>query len=255
MKRTNLELVQDILSALDSDEVNTINDTTESQQVLRIVRNCYYDIAETCNLPRDYTLFQLTASGDNDKPVTMTIPDNIGSVNWVKYNVETTEDTNQQFRFVKYLTVEDFLAIVSTLDEDDTTVETYDYTNDHNHTLTFMCRNDKAPDYYTSFNDGTILFDSFDNTVDTTLQQSKTQCYGIQKYDWEDSDSFIAPLDDKQHQLLLHEAKSLAFAELKQTQHVKAEQSARRLKIVDQQEKDKIKLKDFMDDLPDYGRR
>ena len=40
MKRTLLEMTQDILSAIDADEVNSIDDTVEATQVATIIKNC-----------------------------------------------------------------------------------------------------------------------------------------------------------------------------------------------------------------------
>lgn len=40
-KRTLLDIVQEILNDMDSDEVTSINDTIESLQVANIVRSCY----------------------------------------------------------------------------------------------------------------------------------------------------------------------------------------------------------------------
>ena len=40
-KMSLLEMTQDILSDMDSDEVNSINDSVESLQVLGIIKNTY----------------------------------------------------------------------------------------------------------------------------------------------------------------------------------------------------------------------
>ena len=49
MKYTLLEIVQEILSDMDSDEVNSIDDTVESQQVASIVRSAYMAIMSNRN--------------------------------------------------------------------------------------------------------------------------------------------------------------------------------------------------------------
>ena len=46
MKLTLLEMVQDILSSMDSDEVNSITDSTEALQVARIIRDSYIEITD-----------------------------------------------------------------------------------------------------------------------------------------------------------------------------------------------------------------
>ena len=49
MKYTLLAIVQEILSDMDSDEVNSIDDTVESQQVASIVRSAYMAIMSNRN--------------------------------------------------------------------------------------------------------------------------------------------------------------------------------------------------------------
>jgi hypothetical protein len=43
-KMTLLEMTQDILSDMDSDEVNSINDSVESLQVAQIIKTTYFNI-------------------------------------------------------------------------------------------------------------------------------------------------------------------------------------------------------------------
>jgi hypothetical protein len=53
---------------------------------------------------------------------------------------------------------------------------------------------DKAPQYFTSFDDVTLVFDSLLNTVDTTLQNSQTQCWGKRSIAFTLSDTFTPDL-------------------------------------------------------------
>ena len=62
-QRTLLRLVQDILSSLDSDEVNSISDTPESLQVANIVRTTYEDLVSLLDLPEHFSFFELTTAG------------------------------------------------------------------------------------------------------------------------------------------------------------------------------------------------
>jgi len=68
-------------------------------------------------------------------------------------------------------------------------------------------------------------------------------------------DTFIPELDDQQFPLLLNEAKSLAFFELKQTPHTKAEQEARRQWTSLQRDKSVDDKPSSFDALPNFGRR
>ena len=74
MRYTLKEMVDTILSAMESDEVNSISDTQESNQVVLILRSLYYDIANDIGLPEHSTFVELNASGDNTKPTLMTCP-------------------------------------------------------------------------------------------------------------------------------------------------------------------------------------
>src|SRR5260221_14258513 len=84
-EQTLLTIVQNILSAMDADEVNSISDTTEARQVAQIVQNKYYDIVSRGYLPEHDQLFQLNPSLDVTRPTLMYIPDAVSQVRWVKY--------------------------------------------------------------------------------------------------------------------------------------------------------------------------
>ena len=84
-KQTLLNMTQEILSAMSSDEVNSIGDTSESLQVATILKRKYYDIASRGDLPEHNQLFQLNPSLSGIEPTLMFIPDGIGHVEWIKY--------------------------------------------------------------------------------------------------------------------------------------------------------------------------
>src|SRR3569833_3362910 len=85
MQMTLLDITQDILSSLSSDEVNSISDTAESMQVANIVRQKYRDIVNRVNLPEHDQLIQLDPSLDSDVPVMMYVPDGVAEIKWLKY--------------------------------------------------------------------------------------------------------------------------------------------------------------------------
>lgn len=227
MKYTLLELTQTILSSMDSDEVNSINDTVESQQVVGIIKTVYDDIISRSELESNKVPFNLTPSGDSAKPVLMTKPDNIDHVHWIKYNCILNGNVIPVWVDMVYLPFMDFLDYTHAYNTTETFVGSFVYSAE-GFVTTFTYRNDTAPHYYTTFDDNTVIFDAYNNTVDTTLQSSKTLCYGSKKTSFTASDTFIPALQPSQFALLLNEAKSLAWAELKQTAHQKAEVTAHR---------------------------
>lgn len=254
MKYTLLEMTQLILSSMDSDEVDSINDTTESLQVANVIRTAYFDMVTRSALPEDFSPFNLDAS-TSASPTKMSLPVNYANVDRILYNKETLTDTAQRWETVSYLSLPEFQRRMYALDETDTVhVGTYNLTVNGS-TIPILYVKDEAPQFYTTFDDNTILFDSIDTAVETSLASIKSQGFGRRIKVFTMADSFTPELDDDQFPLLVNEAKSLAWAELKQTVHQKAEQSARRLKISQQKIKQAIKGCAAFDELPNFGRK
>lgn len=235
---------------MDSDEVNSISDTVEAQQVANVIKTSYEDLVSYLDLPERFTLFQLNDSGDPDLPVVMYRPAGISRMLWLKYDCQTTDDTTVNYREMKYLAPQDFLDQIIPQAQQDDTVEFN--VND----MRFFCWTDRAPTYWTSFDDYTIIFDSIDLSVDTTLQQDKTLCYGKQTTDFLLEDGFIPPLDEDKFSLLFNEAKAMCFAELKQTEHKRAEKKVRQGMVKSQIDKMSLPYNyPMFNRIPDYGRR
>ena len=254
MKYTLLELTQYVMSSIGSDEVNSITDTVESRDILKIIKQVYEDIVSRANLPEHYELFQLTASGDVTKPTLMFIPDTVKTVLWIKYNKETLTDTDMLYSQVKPIDLESFLERMYGLRESTDNVVTFSHDVGLN-SVDFLCTDNAHPTVYTTFDDYTVVFDSYDVTVDSTLQQSKTLAYGLLRPTWTESNSFTPDLDENQFPLLLNEIKSLAWAELKQLPHAKAEQSAKRAWAHLQHGAYRLSTLTELDKAPNYGRK
>ena len=357
-EQTVLTMVQNILSRMSSDEVNSIGDTTESQQVAQILQNKYYDIVARGSLTIDETLFQLTPSDNVNNPVQMTLPSGVSRIDWLQYfdtnpldntqtdqfgafshdlNVDlvssfawTTTSTSSVtipvlpqgtvtftvasstlpvvlnqlveamsgtsyiignvlayigtsltinisiasgpgtfsnwvinsanppivppgYKYVEIVPVDYFLNIVNKLDL--TQNNTFAYTfNDNLATFQFRYRNDRTPLMCTVIQNNWVLFDSFDATQDSTLQASKTLAFGQVVPPFILQDNFVPKLDDQQFPLLLNEATSLAFYELKQMPHAKADEEIKRQWAVAQKTKSKSNKPSYFDQLSDFGR-
>lgn len=254
-KKTLLEMTQAILSSLDSDEVNSISDTTESLQVARIIKASYESMVDIANLPEVKTLFELTPSADVNIPVVMYKPSNVLDIEWIKYNKYQTGLSNPLFLEVEYRPLHSFLDHIYQFNtNNDWTVASTIRVNDDDIDILFM--NNRHPSFFTSFDDNTILFDSYHKDYDSTLQKNKTIGFGTVSQSFSLTDDFIPHLDERQFSLLFNEAKSLAWAELKQTNHQKAEQMAKRGWAALQKTRRNIKANESqLDRLPNYARR
>lgn len=284
MKYTNLDYVQTILSALGSDEVNSVSDTTESLQVLEVLKTAYFNMISRTLPPEHKQLIQLDPSLDVTAPTLMYVPDGIKSIEWIKYfnsnnlpnadddtgfehdlNVDidsgdgdSVEPPPPGYEYVTILPVRQFLDITNSFNPENDDVAQFTFTSTINNfpgTYTFYYKNNKQPQYCTILSNYYVIFDGYDDTQDSTLQSSKTMAYGLVTPHWSNADDFIPNVDEEQVPLLLNEAKSLAFFELKQTIHTKAEQEAKRQWSAVQRDKAKHVSPSWFDQLPDFGRR
>ena len=221
-KMSLLEMTQDILSDMDSDEVNSINGSVESLQVAQIIKTTYYNIIDGKDFPWLRELFQLDASATNLKPVYLKLPETVIDIDWVKYNCRKVTDTKDQYKKIIYKTPEDFLEIIDVRNSNDENIQVVV----DNSGIKLNIFNDRAPTYFTSFDDEVLVFDAYDKDIDDTLQNAKSQCYGKRSVTFIMSDTFIPDLPVQMFSYLLSEAKSVCFATLKQMANVKAEQAS-----------------------------
>jgi hypothetical protein len=247
-KLTLLDIVQDILSDMDSDTVNSINDSVESLQVAQIVKTTFFEIITEGEWPHLAELFQITASGDNSLPTHMTLPENVRYVEWVTYNKRTVSDTKDEYVDVRYKEPAEFMAHINRRDSSLASVTTITDPT----LVKLLIINDTAPTYYTSFNNDVLVFDSYDSGVDSTIQSAKIQCYGYREPVFTILDNFIPDLPSKAFPYLLSEAKSVCFNVLKQAANPKEEQrSTRQRRRLSQ---DRWRLAGGIT-YPNYGRR
>lgn len=323
---TLLSMVQNILSRLSSDEVNSITDTTESMQVATIIQNKFFDITSRADLPKHDQVFQLSPSGTNLLPTLMYMPTGFSSLKWLKYfnsnvldttstssthgiNTDiistvswiTTSTTSQTvgtgnktftvassslpvtvgqgvivtsgtssmfgnvvtngyvgtsltinivstigsgtfaswviqtsasnavpgYQYVNVVPLQQFLDQTNRFNPSESNVKSMVFT-EGGYNFTFYYKTDHTPSYCTVLSNFYVLFDQFDNTQDTTLQGVKTLAYGQSVPIFTMADSFVPALDDQQFPLLLNESTALAFYELRQMPHAKAEQEIKR---------------------------
>lgn len=253
MKQTLLEMTQDILAAMDSDEVNSINDTAEALQVATLIRGVYYEIINSVHPHEIYGLFELEATGSST-PTVMTLPSNVIFLDWVKYNQETTDNPEKQFRDVKFMELSEFLERMYALNEDNDEIETCELT-DAGSSIDLLYYNDRFPTYYTTYNDSTLIFDAYNLEEESNLVANKSLAYGRVLPTFTLDDDFTPDLDAPQFVLLVNEAKALAFQELKQIEHRKAEGNARRHRIRAQKSRRAVSTTNEFDRLPNYARR
>lgn len=247
-KQTLLDMVKDVLSDMDADDVNSITDTVEATQVAQIFKTTYYNIIDGKDYAFLYELFQLDSSGDDTKPTHLKIPETIIDLSWIKYNCKETVSAKDFYKKIIYKKPEDFMEIVDVRDSKDSTVDVVvDNTG-----IKLNIYNDRAPQYFTSFDDENLVFDAYNSGIESTLQTNKTQCHGKRSVTFTIADDFTPDLPTQMFSYLLAEAKSTAFLTLKQMPNEKAEATSKIQKRRMSQEAWKISNGIH---YPNYGRK
>lgn len=233
IKKTLLEIVQEILNDLDSDEVNSIDDSVEAQQVASIVESTFYNLIASNDIPEHKELIKLTALSDTDYPTHFSLGSNVKSFDILWY--DTSSDSSKKYVEMVWCDPLEFLYRTDAVESNYTTVL------DKNGGTSIRIVNNKQPEYYTSFDDEYVILDSHSSTVDTTLQQSKIRAYGSVYPVFSRTDTYIPDVDNVLFPLLTNESKSMAFDILKGGVSQKVEQAARRQKAYTMNDKFRTK--------------
>lgn len=205
-KLSLLDMTQNILSALDSDPVSSIDETVEAVQVAELVKEAYFELLSQRDWPFLFQLAPLQALGDLSNPTKMKIPDTWNKVKWIKYNKKE----------VQWVDPQTFNDIISNR------VEQAGVINANGYVI------NQDPQYWTSYDDQILIFDGYNIAEDDTLQAHKSSAYGTQQATWTHRDNFVPAIPEKFFPTLLAEAKSQAFVNLKQQSNAREERKATR---------------------------
>lgn len=248
-KMNILEMVQNILSAMDSDEVNSISDTVEALQVATVLKDVYFELTSGMDEPSFENLLALNASIDVTHPTYMSLPSNVKNIKWVKYNYMT--GGNVDYHDIKYLTPEDFIIMTNNASGMSSILVCTDAASG----AQLVIQTNKNPSFWTTFDNQNVIFDSYDADIDDTLQQSKVLCWGQLIPIFSIEDNFIPVLDADMFPQFLAEAKSVCFVNFKQVSNSKSEQQARRQRVRRQNDLWRMNQRQPYNRTPDYGRK
>lgn len=222
MSQTLLEMVQDILVEIRGDEVNSIGDTEESETIARFIKTAYNDLSSHTSWPHTRRAIALTARADSAFPTHFVLNSDVKKIISVNYDKRAVGETRRVYKPLTYKDPDEFLVYLNKRDNDQSNIDII--TDDSGIELLIM--NDKAPDYYTSFDDVNLICDSYDSAVDSTLQESKLQAQGYIIPEFTLADDFTPDLPPDAFSLLHQEALSRAQLRLREFQDMKAEQEA-----------------------------
>lgn len=222
-----LEMVQDIMSALSFDEINSINDTSESLQIATVFKTVYSDLITNKDWDHLKRPLKLIPYSDSSKPTHMTLDEEInklveGSVYYNKVKVGDARDT--RWGKVDYISNDAFLRMTNSRNDELTNTDViFDPTG-----VQILIKNDSAPTYFTSFDDVTWVFDSYDSAIDSTLQGSKMQAVAYFSDTLLIADETVANLPQKAFSLFYNQVLSTCSLLFDNKLNSKAEQEVGR---------------------------
>lgn len=217
-----LEAINSVLSATKSFPVADWNDTAESRVVADIIKRQLKILTNDRDIKELKSLRTLDSLSDTTKPTSFVYPDKVDEVYWIKY-----KDSNSKYQLVHYLDPIEFINKTDTNDPTSTNSQLVDMNG-----VKITITNNRGPKYWTSFDDQTIIMDSFDSSVDNTLQESKVQAYVREYPEFTLSNTFELPIDPDLEVVLIEQSISSAYLEIKGAGNPKAEAQARRSMIL-----------------------
>lgn len=241
--RTLLKYVQFILSDMDSDEVETITETVESIQIADLLEQTYFEIINR----RDWEFLkhrvrQLDAG---TTIADLAIPADVLHVELLRYKNFNTG----KMQDVRYMAPWDFLQMQQGLTTTDANVDEVTVSD----SVTFGVYNDRAPSYWTSFDEDAIFFNAYDSTNEAAgVTVASSTILATVEPTWTVSDAFVPDMPSRMESLLLNETLSAAWLYLKQAPNAKAESIARR-QFARMEILERRTIADFKE--KDYGRK
>ena len=235
MQRTLLQVVQKYLDRSSGFYVNSINETDEAIQVASVAEDTYYEmIQEFPNLLFTQKERTLDSIGDATKPTYLLIPQNVQRIQESKvyYNVATNTNVTLSYKELTYLTPLEFISHTSSRTDGTTNTEVVTGFNNEKTVVV----NNKFPEYYTSFDDTYVVFDSYNSTYDSTMQAGKSKIISTEETVFLQQDDFVIPIPDALSETYLYMFLDQALNDIHQERNAAIATKARRMRIKMQQD-------------------
>lgn len=209
MKQTLLEIVQRVAEYIDGETINSIGDTRESSQIATIVKETYQYLIQTRQINTRDTIVHFDDVNDTQyKPNYLTYQDTVFEI----FDLQYKDLETGRYSHIQYIDPEVFLQKALSLDpNDENVIQVKDYSD-----IFYYIRNDKQPQYYTSFDDVHIAFDSYNAEVEDTIHDNNVIAQGRYMPEFKLEDDFVPNIAPQHFPLLLSKSKEIAGVELKE---------------------------------------
>ena len=210
MKQNLLEMVQRILEAIDGQMVESIEDTREAMQVARCVKESYEHLLYTRDIKAKSNLVQMHSMSNTDMPTVLHFNDDLEQISLFKYY----DADNKKYVDLLWMEPEQFVDMCLSRNPEKDNVQNI---LEPESGVRYNVYNDRAPTYYTSFNDSEVVCDAYNSKVEHTLMEERTVVYGYKQPVFKLEDTFVPDLAPQHFSLLLSTAKVQATYELNKT--------------------------------------
>lgn len=207
MKQTLLEMVQRILEAVDGQVVDSIEDTREAMQIANCIKESYQHLLYTRDIKAKSNLIQIHSMSDTTQPTTFLINDNIEQITLFKYY----DSVNERWVTLTWMDPEHFIDMCLNRNPNKDNVTRL---KEPTSGVYYNVYNDRAPQYFTSFDDQHLVCDAYNTEDSETLMEESTVIYGYIQPEFKLEDDFIPDLAAQHFPLLLSTAKVQAAYEL-----------------------------------------
>ena len=247
MSRTLLYTVQRVIEKLDLDPVNSINDSEDAILIAREAESTFYDLLSRNEWPDQYDLIEIESVSDIYNPTALRLPTNTTMVSSFRYDVTGPDDTETIIRQLEQVDTEEFLRRTYNRSSIDTDVTVVDYKD-----IPLYIYNNQAPSYFTTFDNELLIMDSWYQTIESTVQGSKSVVRASTIPTFQVDDDYTIPLEVTVYPLYLAELTAACSVMLNGTQAV--EEERRRNRGIS-----RLRQKAFRTDVDikknDFGRR
>lgn len=210
--RTLLQVVQNVLSAMEADNVNSISDTVESVAIARVAEETFFELISQSDWPHLEVLETADSYSSLESPNVLRIPKNLKNIKGLWYNGNK----------LKYLGTEEFVEMSNNLDVNkDNVVESL-----VSQGVTLRCYNDEGPTVFTLIGDSLIVTNSYDSIQGSTLMGSKALISGSETPYFELDDNFVPKMPDSMLSTYLAMVKRSAFLYFRREPSTKDERAA-----------------------------
>jgi hypothetical protein len=164
------------------------------------------------------------------------IPESVVEIEELWYDIYT--DTGYEKRKLRYIEPEQFLKKILANSQTENTIQVE--TPIFNSSL-LPVKTDQDPTCYTTFDEEHLFFDAVNSSYESSIQASRITAWCTYVPDFIREDDFIPDLKIDEFPLLLSEAKSTCFINFKGVSNSKSEQTSRRQRLRQQNNRSRIK--------------